>query len=557
MNRYQSGCMGGGQPQESYMKEHVTCYIHDINNPAVIIDQAVFGMARAGTLDGNSKYPLILDSSSEDGLWLKPGVIGVAGKNISLPGIMAQSEKNKWLTDADREIAMIPDAVLLLQRPARLLNRIFELRRELGFRPLIYAPGIGDPYLMPALVYAGISIFDDLFIRAESVQNRLYSPLGITGCSENCLVKNLEFAQDMMSVIRKSVENKTLREITEKYQVSSRAVEILRSLDLNWYDEIERLYPSRTPYIKANTVDALLRPDLLRYREYVSGHYEKPAGKEIALLLPCTARKPYYQSKTHMKIFSRLEKYRDAIHKVVVTSPVGIVPEELEETYPPAFYDIPTIGRWYEDEKVMIGDMLEKYFSRNQYSHVIAYITPDLSFIADKLPEGSEIIKGRIRDEEMLKQLNDSVKAVYNEPRGNKSVNHKFQVLTETARYQFGDWILPYVREMRLTRSYNQDMLTRDGKVMLVYNQKLGKLTITKEMGKIFISEQKNTVHIDDFKPTANIYAMGVLDVSQETRQEDEVVLEFEGEVRGVGIAKMPAGYMKDLSKGIAVKVRN
>ena len=71
------------------------------------------------------------------------------------------------------------------------------------------------------------------------------------------------------------------------------------------------------------------------------------------------------------------------------------------------------------------------------------------------------------------------------------------------------------------------------------------------------MENKKFCVEIDDFKPTANVYPVGILNATEDIRQEDEVVLHYKDEIRGVGIAKMPINAMKQLKKGTAVKVRN
>ena len=100
-------------------------------------------------------------------------------------------------------------------------------------------------------------------------------------------------------------------------------------------------------------------------------------------------------------------------------------------------------------------------------------------------------------------------------------------------------------------------MLVKDGKPCLVFNEQLGKFTINKISGQWLLDNGSFAVEIDDFKPTANIYSVGVTGVTDDVRPEDEVVLHYKGQVRGVGIAKMSGKAMVDLKKGVAVKVRN
>ena len=47
------------------------------------------------------------------------------------------------------------------------------------------------------------------------------------------------------------------------------------------------------------------------------------------------------------------------IHEVIITSPLGIVPRELEIVYPAASYDIPVTGIWEGYEKKMIKNLFQ------------------------------------------------------------------------------------------------------------------------------------------------------------------------------------------------------
>ena len=64
-------------------------------------------------------------------------------------------------------------------------------------------------------------------------------------------------------------------------------------------------------------------------------------------------------------------------------------------------------------------------------------------------------------------------------------------------------------------------------------------------------------MEIDDFQPTANIYAMGVKSSTEDIRAEDEIIVHCNGDIRGVGIAKMPHILLGQAKKGVAVKMRN
>jgi archaeosine synthase len=62
------------------------------------------------------------------------------------------------------------------------------------------------------------------------------------------------------------------------------------------------------------------------------------------------------------------------VHWVVVTSPLGLVPKELELFYPAQNYDIPVTGDWSGDEREMLRTVFEDYLGRNKYEDVIAHL---------------------------------------------------------------------------------------------------------------------------------------------------------------------------------------
>ena len=81
----------------------------------------------------------------------------------------------------------------------------------------------------------------------------------------------------------------------------------------------------------------------------MTNRYEMPDGlDDVLILLPCSARKPYSSSRSH-KAFRRAINHSSA-HEVVVTSPLGLVPRDLEEVWPAGHYDIPVTGDWTLDE---------------------------------------------------------------------------------------------------------------------------------------------------------------------------------------------------------------
>lgn len=523
----------------------------------MLVDKAFFGFARTGSIS-DVKYPLLLDSGRKEVLSIDGNGLSLFGNHIG-PGMlrntMGKGIENELIIGD--EIVVIRNASSLLQRSRKFVSTVMEIHKKYGFSRLIYAPGIADPYILPVLVYMGISIFDDILMRKIALDGYESTPLGYIEKSDTDPERNVSFCRNLLETLSLSVEKKTLREIVEKYMISGKAMEILRLLDSEYMENQLQVFPRITPYIRANDIMSLSRPDLVEYRNRITGSYRRPNGKDILLLIPCSARKPYSQSESHRKIIDALSGLRSRVHEVIVTSPVGLVPRDLEGIYPAAFYDIPVIGKWYDEEKAMINNMLRQFISRNNYPCIIAFVKEDLDFIRQALPDSAKFIRGSAKEQSDIAILRKEVKAAFDSLDRKNLPTEKMQEMLSVAKFQFGDWVEPAIKEARVIRSYNQDMFSRSGKVVMVYNREAGKMTITREIAGFFLKEGKYVVKIDDFKPTANIYAMGVESCDPAIRPEDEVVVAHGDEVRGVGVARMSALAMMQLKKGVAVKVRN
>ena len=64
---------------------------------------------------------------------------------------------------------------------------------------------------------------------------------------------------------------------------------------------------------------------------------------------------------------------------MIVTSPLGLVPRDLEEVWPAGYYDIPVTGDWTQDEINRVTKMLDSLISKNQYRIIINHSGLDYS----------------------------------------------------------------------------------------------------------------------------------------------------------------------------------
>ena len=121
--------------------------------------------------------------------------------------------------------------------------------------------------------------------------------------------------------------------------------------------------------------ESLYRPEAVRWRQRME--WMKPVGDSV-VLLPCSMKKPYSNSKSHQAF----RKVTRSFQELIVTSPFGICPRELENTFPIQSYDVSTTGSWSQDEIRQTGQLIKKYcedethcIDLNDYNSYYDFIT--------------------------------------------------------------------------------------------------------------------------------------------------------------------------------------
>ncbi|MFH0987108.1 MAG: DUF5591 domain-containing protein [Candidatus Micrarchaeota archaeon] len=135
--------------------------------------------------------------------------------------------------------------------------------------------------------------------------------------------------------------------------------------------------------LKGATSEILNHPFFNVWQDYFERFYKPPADKKFLLFLPCSARKPYSRSQTHMEIFRVLKQTGAAkqMHSVVVSTP-GVIPMEFNGHYPFSAYDWPEWEETPEIRKEYTEVTMKRVFAylkahKNHYKHVYCYLKPD------------------------------------------------------------------------------------------------------------------------------------------------------------------------------------
>ncbi len=428
-------------------------------------------------------------------------------------------------------IYLVPNILTMLRNTRDLVDFTIDLRERIGYDKLLYAPGT-PPHLLPIMVYLGYDLFDN------SIENMdEYSFLGPGRGIDN-------FSELMIKQVRIALENGNLRELAESIP-NVKAKEILRYLDMKYYHIQERFYPVWSRTLQAVSQDSLFRPDIQRWLERLRERYKKPDWAKYLLLIPCSARKPYSESRSHREMRLHI---KSTMHEVILTSPLALVPRELERFYPAQNYDIPVIGHWYEDEKKIIEENLRWYLENNEYEGIVSFLPESMKFL-EKLLNEFDAVQIWGKDFENLEK--ETRKLEYHVPRGKMELEN----MKSLAKFQFGT-CEDMIDGAKIKGRYQQINIWKDGKRLFGYNPEKGMLTLTEESAKCLLSEGKYIVEIDDFYPEGDVFAAGINYASEEIREGDEVAIAHKNELRGWGIARMSSWDMVEQRRGKAVKIR-
>ncbi|MEM2142307.1 MAG: DUF5591 domain-containing protein, partial [Candidatus Thorarchaeota archaeon] len=179
-----------------------------------------------------------------------------------------------------------------------------------------------------------------------------------------------------------AMQRGTLRSLVESTShYSTELAAFIRRLDRELYAFVEEFTPnygmSTLPLIGPESYHS---PVVRRFRERVASRYQPLPGKRLVILLPCSARKPYSESKSHhmfrASIDSAIGDVMGLVSETILTSPLGVVPRELERVFPVSRYDLPVTGDWDHEEIEIASAALVTHLSKfSSDTVVVAHVT--------------------------------------------------------------------------------------------------------------------------------------------------------------------------------------
>jgi len=302
-----------------------------------------------------------------------------AGSGPLLPVSWQRLSHDDALTDPDLmpAVVVLVDAVQLAAQPGRLVNAIQVLKNRFP-GSLLWTPGIGGPDNAALLTWFGVDIFDLSRSRQCFSAGAILSINGprmpIESMDESAdMDTQIEQWKQSIASIKSHMTHGNLRSLVDKQSLNSpKLVEHLRAHDNICKNQKGLLATHVGPekFLDCSSTSSQNDPIVTEWADYISNHYLAPKDLDsVLILLPCSARKPYRLSQSHGRFIRAINS--NACHEMMVTSPLGLVPRDLEEIWPASHYDIPVTGDWTSDELNRTQSMLTSLLDRHEYRFII------------------------------------------------------------------------------------------------------------------------------------------------------------------------------------------
>jgi archaeosine synthase len=518
-----------------------------------------------------------------------PNIFFIDTKRFKSPSFAELKLSKKDKEDLiSSDIFVIENALQLFLKSRDFVDYIVKLKNDINYQKPIYMPAVGEPVNFALLTYLGIDLFDSSLAIIEARNGNLFNSTGKINKDEiselacacpsciNVKVKptKMNFEQILkhnhhmilneIKNVRNSINSENLRNLVESRVINDpHLTSILKNLDKNHYDFLEKHTPiSSNAQIIATTNESFNRPEIKRFQERIINRYKKPKSAKILLLLPCSAKKPYSFSKSH-KLFRdsiNSNKNSSIIHELIITSPIGLVPRELELIYPASNYDIPVTGVWNEDEKKMVCELLKKYLKKNQYDKIIVHLPSEISsFVKDIIDKPIITCKKRPTSKNSLKNLLKTLEKIVDEYDKIKYFERKKEDIKGFASYQFGIKISEkLLKDSEMKGRYPNQKIISNKKQLGMIVGKRGFISLTLHGAEKMLESERYWAEIyDDFTLKGSVFAPGLKDCDEDIRIGDEVIVLRNKKLCGVGVALMNGKEMKQSNHGEAIKIRH
>jgi archaeosine synthase len=460
-----------------------------------------------------------------------------------------------------------------LRNPRELVAAITKIRKMTPPDSALYAPALATPANLALLIYMGVDLVDGARVVVDGLLGGYHLRDGVWPVEElkelpcRCpccramdqsgpdpkLVAehNLLKLEEELLIVREMIRAGTIREYVERQvRVAPEETAALRLLDQE-HEYLERRTPvQRRSVMYANSAESLHRVEVTRFARRVLERYKAPES-DVLLLLPCSARKPYSTSRSHRLFAMALGQTRRRLHELILTSPLALVPREMEEVYPAASYDVPVTGRWDREERDWLLTNLDSYLERNPYRRIVAHLDGELREMVEE--HGIDAVyTGGGTDGVALKRLKEAADEAVQGARSLEGYQmQRFRALSD---YHFGRGAGSALLEGEV-RVKGRELQSVEKKALAALTPN-GTIALSIEGARRLVPRGGYIVEIGEFLPRGDVLAPGVTGADDQIRPGDEVIVRGEAAF-GVGKAKMSGWEMAESTRGIAVELRH
>ncbi len=379
----------------------------------------------------------------------------------------------------------------------RLLQTLFYLRKKFP-QALLYTESA--PEEIPVLLHAGVDLFN--------------------------------FTEENQTALQQFLETPTKEYLEKECNSTVRTKRLLRLLYREFYTETEQYTAFKKKKELYISNDSLYRPEVERFRQRIRERYNPPSP--LFVLFPCSAKKPYSASQSH-RLFKTAIPKNAHITELILTSPLGVVPRELEDY---VNYDIPVTGHWSHEELSEAARILIDILHKVENPIVYAHLPRAYMKICEFLPL-------------------DVTPTVVDDPLSRSSLDNLSSRLQNTGKKPFTEQKMRAVSQFLFNEDiFPKKIRIRGGKTVHVLSDQLlatydHDLSLT-EAGANLLNNYLVSI---DFPLKGDVFCPGVVKADPHIRSGEPVVIKRDTAV-GIGRAVIPGFLMTEMERGIAVKVK-
>jgi archaeosine synthase len=494
-----------------------------------------------------------------------------------------------------------------------VLQAISIIKGEVDDNKVIMASGEILSKYYPTLIYLGIDLIDSsymLYLASEDFYDSLefllpiykvkYFPCSCIACSgflqnfknEKYSAKKMNFlalhnlisSANYMKKVKQYLRYEDFRGFVEKSTFDETLlISVLKVLDKNYFSQIQYFNPItlKNRAIKCFGSLSYHRPDVEIFRKRVLEEFKKEEWTSLILLFPCSATKPYSQSRSHRKFQNITRSFSEfpSFQEIILTSPLGAIPRQLENIYPVNAYDISVTGDWNEEEIHIAASMLIKLIEKYPEDiPVVCHLEGGYKRIAEVAEAKVNhrfhytTIYGGMTTKQSLTSLGEEIKQnLKEEPR--EGIISKYNTyfgtwnrkLTKILDYQFGAGTGRQLlsNKLKLKRDRHNtriDIIEKETQQKLgEFKFSIGQVKLTIEGAERLTKETiSNCIIFDGDTIRGNtLFRPGIVEWSQDLVPHDQVIIYNSTKTKVIGTGRMIVGAnsIKNSKSGRVVKL--